>query len=57
MRIASLSPAVTEILFFLEKQDDIVCVDRFSNFPEEAKSIAHLKCHMKIKRRRSHSYS
>jgi iron complex transport system substrate-binding protein len=48
VRIASLSPAVTEILFALELQDQIVCTDQFSNFPEAAKELPHLKDHQRI---------
>ena len=48
MRIASLSPAVTEILFALEQQKSIVCTDQFSDFPDSAKAISHLKDHQKI---------
>lgn len=48
MRIASLSPAVTEILFALGLHENIVCTDQFSNFPPEAKDIAHVKDHMKV---------
>lgn len=48
MRIASLSPAVTEILFAMEQQKNIVCTDQFSDFPEGAKVIPHLKDHQKI---------
>lgn len=48
MRIASLSPAATEILFALGAGDLIVCTDQFSNFPEEAKEKPHLKNHQKI---------
>jgi len=48
MRIASLSPAVTEILFALGAGDQIVCTDQFSNFPEEAKALPHLKDHVKV---------
>ncbi len=48
MRIASLSPAVTEILFAMEQQKNIVCTDQFSDFPEAAKAIPHLKDHQKI---------
>jgi iron complex transport system substrate-binding protein len=48
MRIASLSPAVTEILFALERQKNIVCTDQFSDWPEGAKGIPHLKNHQKI---------
>jgi iron complex transport system substrate-binding protein len=43
MRIASLSPAITEILFAFDVQDMIVCTDECSDFPEEAQSIAHVK--------------
>lgn len=48
MRIASLSPAVTEILFAMEQQKSIVCVDKFSDDPDEAKALPHLKDHQKI---------
>jgi len=48
MRIASLSPAVTEILFALGAQEQIVCTDQFSNFPEAAKDIPHLRDHQNI---------
>ncbi len=48
MRIASLSPAVTEILFAMEQQKNIVCTDQYSDFPEGAKAISHLKDHQKI---------
>jgi iron complex transport system substrate-binding protein len=48
MHIASLSPAITEILFAFQLQDLIVCTDQFSNFPEEARDIPHLKDHMDI---------
>ena len=48
MRIASLSPAATEILFALGRGGDIVCRDQFSNFPDEAKAIPHLRGHQKI---------
>ena len=48
MRIASLSPAVTEILFALGKEEEIVCCDQFSNFPEIAKEIPKLEGHQKI---------
>lgn len=48
MRIASLSPAATEILFLLGSGKDIVCTDQFSNHPEEAKKIPHLRDHQKM---------
>jgi iron complex transport system substrate-binding protein len=48
MRLASLSPATTEILHALGCADQIVCTDQFSNFPEDVKAIPHLRDHMKI---------
>ena len=48
LRIASLSPAATEILFLLGKGKDIVCTDQFSNFPDEAKDLPHLRDHQKV---------
>lgn len=48
MRIASLSPATTEILFALGLSEQIVCIDQFSNFPEEARDIPHARDHMKV---------
>ncbi len=48
MRIASLSPATTEILFALEQQKNIVCTDQFSDFPDSAQAIPHLKDHQKV---------
>ncbi len=48
MRIASLSPAVTEILFALEQQKKIVCADKFSDWPEGAKALPHLPEHQRI---------
>lgn len=48
MRIASLSPAATEILFLLGRGKDIVCTDQFSNHPEEAAGIPHLRDHQKV---------
>lgn len=48
MRIASLSPAATEILFMLGLEKDIVCVDQFSNFPDQAKALPHVKGHQEI---------
>ncbi len=48
MRIASLSPAVTEILFAIGAGNSVVCVDQFSDEPDAAKSVPHLKDHQKI---------
>ncbi len=48
MRIASLSPAATEILFALGCGDQIVCTDQFSDFPQAAKRIAHVRDHQAI---------
>ena len=49
VRIASLSPAVTETLFLLGCARQIVCRDQFSNFPEEAKKIPAVRDHAKVK--------
>ncbi len=48
MRIASLSPAVTEILFALQQQKNIVCTDKFSDFPEAASALPKLPEHQRI---------
>jgi iron complex transport system substrate-binding protein len=48
MRIASLSPAATEILFALGVGKQIVCTDQFSNFPDEARAIPHVRDMVKI---------
>ena len=62
LRIASLSPAATEILFRLQPslasselrpasgsgEHVIVCVDQFSNFPDEAKKIPHVRGHQEV---------
>lgn len=48
MRIASLSPAATEILFALGAENTVVCRDQFSNFPEEAKQIPMVMAHQSV---------
>jgi len=48
MRIISLSPAVTEILFTLGKAHSLVCRDQFSDYPEAASDIPLVKGHQKI---------
>lgn len=48
VRVASLSPAVTEILFALEQQKKIVCTDKFSDYPEAARVLPKLPEHQKI---------
>ena len=48
VRVASLSPAVTEILFRLGAGGSIVCRDQFSLFPEDAAEIPVLKGHADI---------
>ncbi len=57
MRIASLSPAATEILFALRQGKEIVCTDQFSNFPEEAKGIPHVRGHQKVNPEELQSFS
>ncbi|PIR53675.1 hypothetical protein COU75_04935 [Candidatus Peregrinibacteria bacterium CG10_big_fil_rev_8_21_14_0_10_42_8] len=42
MRIAFLSPAITEILFALQLQNQLVCTDQFSDYPDEAQRIPHV---------------
>ncbi|TSC58279.1 MAG: iron complex transport system substrate-binding protein [Candidatus Peregrinibacteria bacterium Greene0416_19] len=49
VRIASLSPAATEILFALGLGGRIVCTDQFSNHPDEAKAIPHVRDHQNVK--------
>jgi len=49
MRLASLSPATTEILFALGQGKHIVCTDQFSDTPSEVAEIPHLKDHQKVK--------
>lgn len=49
VRVASLSPAATEILFALGMQSQIVCVDRFSNWPDAAAELPHLRDHQKLR--------
>ena len=48
MRIASLSPATTEILFALGVGASIVCRDQFSNWPESARDIPKLMGHDRV---------
>ncbi|HLD07754.1 MAG TPA: cobalamin-binding protein [Candidatus Peribacterales bacterium] len=48
MRIVSLSPAVTEILFALKKENLLVARDQFSNFPEEVRTIPKISGHQKV---------
>ena len=39
MRIASLAPSATEILYELGAQDEIVCSTVFCDYPQEAKKL------------------
>lgn len=48
MRVVSLSPAATEVLFALGRGEWIVCTDQFSNFPEGAKGLPHLLGHQEV---------
>jgi iron complex transport system substrate-binding protein len=43
VRIASLSPAATEILFAMGIGEQIVCTDQFSNEPPAARALPHLR--------------
>lgn len=42
MRLSSLSPTITEFLFALEIEDQLVCTDADSNYPEAAKDLPKL---------------
>jgi iron complex transport system substrate-binding protein len=48
MRLISLSPAVTEILFALGKGHLIVARDQFSDYPAEAKAVPALRGHQSV---------
>ncbi len=48
MRIASLSPATTEILFAIGAGELVVCTDWFSDEPEAVRALPHLKDHQRI---------
>ena len=41
LRIVSLSPALTEMVFAIDADDLLVAVDSFSNYPEEAFDLPH----------------
>jgi iron complex transport system substrate-binding protein len=41
-RVASLSPAATEILFAIGAQDQVAAVDKFSNYPPEVTTLEQL---------------
>jgi iron complex transport system substrate-binding protein len=56
VRIASLSPAATEILFALKQENQIVVRDQFSNFPAETKAIPALRGHQNIDLAQLQSY-
>lgn len=57
MRIASLSPATTEILFGLHQEKKIVAVDQFSDYPEGVDAIPHVKDHQKVKAEELRAYA
>lgn len=42
VRIVSLSPAITEIMYLIGAEDKLVGVSDFCNYPEEAKKLPHL---------------
>lgn len=48
MRIASLSPAVTEILYALGQGKNIVCTDHYSDVPDQVRDVPHLKDHQQV---------
>lgn len=48
LKIASLSPAITEILCALELEEHIVCRDKYSDYPEHIRSVPALPEHQAI---------
>jgi len=48
VRLISFSPAVTEILFALGAGGHLVCCDQFSDYPEKAREVPHLRGHQKV---------
>ncbi len=48
MRIASLSPAATEILFAIGAGKQVVCTDKYSDVPADTARLPHLPEHQKI---------
>ena len=44
-RIISLAPNLTEVLFYVGAGEQIIGVDEYSNYPEEAKSIIRVNNH------------
>lgn len=48
MRIASLSPAATEILFAIGAGKQVVCVDKYSDVPADALRLPRLPEHQRI---------
>jgi iron complex transport system substrate-binding protein len=57
MRLASLSPALTEILFALGMGKCIVCTDQYSDVPDAAKMLPHLRGHVEIDPEELRSFS
>lgn len=57
MRFASLSPAITEILFALGAGTNVVCTDQYSDFPDSAKSLPHLRGHAEVNLEELRSFS
>lgn len=48
MRIASLSPTATEILFAIGAGSQVVCVDKYSDTPSDVARIPHIPEHQRI---------
>jgi iron complex transport system substrate-binding protein len=57
MRIASLSPAATEVLWLLGKSSKLVCCDQFSDYPHEAQAMPKLPGHQAVDLDRLRTYT
>lgn len=57
MRIASLSPAATEVLWLLGKGSDLVCCDQFSDYPLETQAVPKLSGHQAVDLDRLRTYA
>ena len=47
-RVVTLAPALTELVYAANAQDKLVGVSAYSDYPDAAKTIPHLKDHQKV---------
>ncbi|HLC44348.1 MAG: hypothetical protein A2722_00530 [Candidatus Doudnabacteria bacterium RIFCSPHIGHO2_01_FULL_50_11] len=57
MRIASLAPSVTEILYELDRESDIVCSTHFCDYPEAARRLPKVGSWIRIDLKKLKSFS